>query len=337
MFVGLDVAIGLALVFSLVSLMSSTVQEWIAALLNFRGKKLWMGIERLLGPALKEVVCKNQLVAGLAKRKGGKPSYVDAGTFVAALLDSLGGSGGNSPTTAGGVRSLVANLPAGKERDALLALVDAGQNDLDKVKTNITQWYDAAMDRVSGWYKRQTQLWLFGISLVIAATVGVDSIKITEALYSNPQLRASLVESATKLTSSKPAAGQPAPAPVQEGNVEAGNAPAGSKTKDDQAVQKAVQDLKDETARLQKTRADLEKARAGFEALGVPTASFNDFKSDKANNEKGFWDWFGAHVLGFLLTAIAASLGAPFWFDLLNRFVNLRSSGAKPAPTSTSG
>lgn len=35
-------------------------------------------------------------------------------------------------------------------------------------------------------------------------------------------------------------------------------------------------------------------------------------------------------LLGFLLTAIAVSLGAPFWFDLLKKLVNVRSSGAKP-------
>lgn len=35
-------------------------------------------------------------------------------------------------------------------------------------------------------------------------------------------------------------------------------------------------------------------------------------------------------VLGFLITAFAVSLGAPFWFDLLNKFVNLRVSGTKP-------
>jgi hypothetical protein len=34
--------------------------------------------------------------------------------------------------------------------------------------------------------------------------------------------------------------------------------------------------------------------------------------------------------LGFLLTAFAISLGAPFWFDLLNKFVNMRVSGKKP-------
>ncbi|MGH9741185.1 MAG: hypothetical protein ACRD51_02410 [Candidatus Acidiferrum sp.] len=36
-------------------------------------------------------------------------------------------------------------------------------------------------------------------------------------------------------------------------------------------------------------------------------------------------------LLGILLTAFAIVLGAPFWFDMLNNFINLRSSGEPPA------
>ncbi len=36
-------------------------------------------------------------------------------------------------------------------------------------------------------------------------------------------------------------------------------------------------------------------------------------------------------ILGLLLTSFAIVLGAPFWFDLLNNIINLRSSGNPPA------
>jgi hypothetical protein len=35
-------------------------------------------------------------------------------------------------------------------------------------------------------------------------------------------------------------------------------------------------------------------------------------------------------IVGLLVTTVAVSLGAPFWFDLLNRITDLRSSGTKP-------
>jgi hypothetical protein len=42
---------------------------------------------------------------------------------------------------------------------------------------------------------------------------------------------------------------------------------------------------------------------------------------------------FGAEalkILGILLTSFAIVMGAPFWFDMLNKFINLRSSGNPP-------
>jgi hypothetical protein len=43
-----------------------------------------------------------------------------------------------------------------------------------------------------------------------------------------------------------------------------------------------------------------------------------------------FWGW-ARRVAGWIFTAIALSLGAPFWFDLLNKFINLRAAAPPPA------
>jgi hypothetical protein len=40
---------------------------------------------------------------------------------------------------------------------------------------------------------------------------------------------------------------------------------------------------------------------------------------------------FLAKLAGWLITALAAAQGAPFWFDLLNKLLQLRGSGTKPA------
>jgi hypothetical protein len=41
---------------------------------------------------------------------------------------------------------------------------------------------------------------------------------------------------------------------------------------------------------------------------------------------------FALQVTGWLITASTTLFGAPFWFDILQRAINLRSTGAKPAP-----
>jgi hypothetical protein len=42
-------------------------------------------------------------------------------------------------------------------------------------------------------------------------------------------------------------------------------------------------------------------------------------------------------LLGWLLTILAISLGAPFWFDTLSRLSRLRSSGKPETPLPASG
>jgi hypothetical protein len=46
------------------------------------------------------------------------------------------------------------------------------------------------------------------------------------------------------------------------------------------------------------------------------------------------WSSWILKIVGLLATIFAVSLGAPFWFDLLNKFISFRSSGP-PAQTST--
>jgi len=46
----------------------------------------------------------------------------------------------------------------------------------------------------------------------------------------------------------------------------------------------------------------------------------------RATAPHDFWSGLGK-VLGLLVTGFAVSLGAPFWFDLLNKVSNLRGAG----------
>lgn len=58
------------------------------------------------------------------------------------------------------------------------------------------------------------------------------------------------------------------------------------------------------------------------------------------NNVPTNWlsfDWLLLKLFGLLLTALAISVGAPFWFDILQLVMNLRGTGTKPAQTSPPG
>jgi hypothetical protein len=56
-------------------------------------------------------------------------------------------------------------------------------------------------------------------------------------------------------------------------------------------------------------------------------------KSGDPRLPQGAGNWF-LRIIGLLLTALALTLGAPFWFDLLNKVVNFRATGPPPGKSS---
>jgi len=76
--------------------------------------------------------------------------------------------------------------------------------------------------------------------------------------------------------------------------------------------------------------------QADLETLTRLQIPFGWTKDYRVAGEAGRWtsDWLIAWtvaVAGWAMTALAASLGSQFWFGILVRFVNIRSTGDKPA------
>ncbi len=68
--------------------------------------------------------------------------------------------------------------------------------------------------------------------------------------------------------------------------------------------------------------------------LGLPVGWDNDpLLSTTPPGGTVFWMRLASKVVGLLITTAAASLGAPFWFDLIQKLVPLRAAGAKPPKT----
>src|SRR5215217_6790212 len=85
----LQIAIGMSFVFLLFSLVVSAANELMLAIWGKRAAYLKLGIERLLGTANKASVkafWNHPLIAGMTKKEGSVPSYLDAKTFAATLL-----------------------------------------------------------------------------------------------------------------------------------------------------------------------------------------------------------------------------------------------------------
>jgi hypothetical protein len=83
------------------------------------------------------------------------------------------------------------------------------------------------------------------------------------------------------------------------------------------------------------TLDQLQQRLGQFVSQGLPLG----WAGDKVLSSSELAQWL-SKIAGLLLTALAASLGAPFWFDLVNKLVNVRSTGNIPPranpPTSVS-
>jgi hypothetical protein len=163
------------------------------------------------------------------------------------------------------------------------------------------------MDRVCGWYKRKTQLWSVILAMGIAVFVDVDSIRLARVLSNNPVLRAALVaqsEAAKQRPETpKPEAASPA------------------------------QDEKEATA---KAYLNAQESVDKINNLGIPVGWQSEISIPKPTTSTGFW-WWISKVGGLVLTALAASLGAPFWFDILQKLFGLRMAAAPAVPRASKG
>ena len=208
----------------------------------------------------------------------GRPSYIPAKTFVLALLD-LGkpDSGTQTYDKIEDIKAVVEKLPSHVKK-ALLPHIDAAGQDAKKARKNMEDWFDAAMERVSGWYARKAAIITVIFALFMTISLNADTILMVQQFSQNDTLRAATVEAA------------------------------------DEAVANSEQTLADLNA---------DEALAELEKLQLPVGWGSEMWPE------GGEEWF-LRVLGWLITALAISLGAPFWFDVLNKVANVRKS-VKPS------
>ncbi len=311
----LDLALGLTLLFATLSVFCSSLLESWAGWRGKRGAFLLQALFEMLGDLslYRRLVHHHAIASSFCGRPGaGKPpSYLASNRFVAALLDviperahAIGMPSDYAPT----------GLPADLDRQAqellcaaawldkqgfaigkpLVGLARRNGQNVDRLRSALALWYDSQMERVAGRYKRDAQIMLFVFGCVVATILNIDTLAVTHALVAQPALRAWASGDARKIASASdvdtPLAGQ------------------ASKANYDEARDHGLP--------------------IGFTCLNAAGKNFDDILTDCKKNlaEQGQYDWV-LKIVGLLLTGLAVSFGAPFWFDLLCKLANLRNSG----------
>jgi hypothetical protein len=187
---------------------------------------------------------------------------------------------------------------------------------------------------VSGWYKHRTQVWLFFIGLFAAVLLNLDSITVIERLQNDEAFREATVTGAQGVID-KGANAIAAPAQTNDLDADLGNARSGA-----QAVRTNLASIgypigwRPIAAVARTAPTPPPKAPSAAKPLlpagwsiGWPTPTQTCTKRAGAcvYSRPGIGAWV-LIALGWVITALAATFGAPFWFDVLNRFMVIRST-----------
>jgi hypothetical protein len=198
----------------------------------------------------------------------------------------------------------------------LQSLLDSSMDSGVPFNLRLQQWFNESMDRATGSYRRTSHVVMFVVGLCLAVWLNVDTIRIATSLSLNPSLRTGLADKAAAY------------------------------------VEKEVE--RTATLRPMMTTTPLVDSSTPPVLSSQPMTSNEEIQArvalynDALNNLQGLglpigWGkpevvyvlaFFYLAIPGWLLTALAASLGANFWFQALGSLVRLRMTGQKPEDTS---
>jgi hypothetical protein len=195
----LDVAVGLVFTFLTVSLVCGLLTETWATIASWRANTLLAGVQALVNDpkftGLAQTLYQHALVsprdsgtATTTDALSNMPSYIAPLHFADALLDSVKIGAG----TAEDMKTAIVASPllAGNDqmKTLLTGMADRAGGNADKLRQAVATWFDSSMDRVSGSYKRWTQLYCFVFGLIIAIVFNIDALHVARALWVQPQI-----------------------------------------------------------------------------------------------------------------------------------------------------
>jgi hypothetical protein len=207
----LDVAVGVVFGFLAISLFTSAAVEAINSYLKLRAVNLKSGVMALVNDptftGLAKQLYEHASIspfgpgAGAAtvntyQNKKALPSYIDKAQFARALMDVTGLSTASPAATAqapgpaaiAAFNAQVAAIGDPQIRALVQGVVNRTSGDIKRIETEIGEWFDNGMDRLSGAFKRWTQVVTFLIALPIAVVFNMDSIRIGTRLWEQPSL-----------------------------------------------------------------------------------------------------------------------------------------------------
>ena len=287
----LSIIIGIVFVLLLFSMLTSAVVEVFHAAFSSRGKHLRETLEIMLGKEVCDKFYEHAYFRQLSSASKPRSTLKLPIWVEKNTFSSILAdilTPRNSNLSIPERINLVENTNLRKVLDFLWRQSGGDQQVFQK---KVEDWFDDVMARAKDWFGDSTKWRLFFIGLVLAGVLNADTLQIYKSLSVNAALRDELVKDAGDFTKN-------------HDSVPAG--PDTSKTfeqaKDDFQVSKQLY---------------IETVQS---PLGLGWSSTTPVPID-------FWGWL-VKFAGWVLTGIAVTLGAPFWFEMLRKMLALKGSSS---------
>ncbi|MCI0520058.1 MAG: hypothetical protein L0Z70_07330, partial [Chloroflexi bacterium] len=193
-----------------------------------------------------------------------------------------------------------------------------GETRIATARLAAEKWFNDVMDRAGGWYKREMQRIGLVIGFSLAFAFNVDALAIARQLWVQPALREGVVAAAENYQY---------PTDISD--------------------EKSVAEVKETIANLNKSLTNL-GLPLGWKVSSAPyqpdkgcpvwdETVVSTYRGLRLRNTcitlldspVGWTGWL-LKLLGVFITGAATMQGAPFWFDMLKKIINVRSTGVKP-------
>lgn len=170
------------------------------------------------------------------------------------------------------------------------ARVKNTEEGMKALRLEIENTFDSSMERASGVYKRNAKGAAILIGLAIAITANADAIHMISRLSKDSALRDTITNSAGEIV------------------------------------------LRNSTVDLDQLRQEADEVLTNISLpIGWGDANLEQqIKWTRQSRTTFPYLKILALIPGWLLSGIAIAMGAPFWFDLLSKIVNVRNSGKRP-------
>ncbi|WKZ37486.1 MAG: hypothetical protein QY332_06015 [Anaerolineales bacterium] len=197
----LEVVIGLIFIYYVLGSIVSLITQWINESLETRGKALEKYLIKIVGDktvgdlvrlpqvqALRPIRYKNFLSVLNSATEPKMVEKIPVATLVDAYFD-IAGLTANKELSLLQLAELVDKLPESDGKQAFIRWINQGVTNMEDLRKRTTAYFSGMLEQAAATFRSNARSFVIMLSILITLLLGVDSIQLAQALWTNAELR----------------------------------------------------------------------------------------------------------------------------------------------------